>query len=280
MQILQLDRLQQYAREWRLTIEDSFETESSVISRVSRAGESLILKIVKSPGDEWNAGPVVEAFDGKGMVRVFEHTGGAMLLERLQPGMSLSRIEDDREATSILTSVMKDMAPGETPAETPKVEDWGKGFARYLASPDEQVPRQLVRSAQQVFGDLGASQRNVRLLHGDLHHYNVLLDENRGWVAIDPKGVVGEWEYEIGAVLRNPIEQPEQFLSRPIIERRLRPFVDALKLDGERIVAWAFAQAVLSAVWGVEDGHEIRQSNPALRLAEIMQPMVSRRVTI
>ena len=42
------------------------------------------------------------------------------------------------------------------------------------------------------------------LLHGDLQHYNVLLDKDRGWVAIDPKGVVGELEYEVGALLRNP----------------------------------------------------------------------------
>jgi streptomycin 6-kinase len=45
----------------------------------------------------------------------------------------------------------------------------------------------------------------VRLLHGDLQHYNVLLDRKRGWLAIDPKGVVAEGEFELGAALRNPI---------------------------------------------------------------------------
>jgi streptomycin 6-kinase len=40
----------------------------------------------------------------------------------------------------------------------------------------------------------------------DLHHYNVLSDSGRGWLAIDPKGLVGEVEYEVGAAIRNPID--------------------------------------------------------------------------
>ena len=61
-----------------------------------------------------------------------------------------------------------------------------------------------VERAQRLYVGLCASQTSTRLLHGDLHHYNILRDGDRGWVAIDPKGVVGEVEYEIGAALRNP----------------------------------------------------------------------------
>ena len=71
-----------------------------------------------------------------------------------------------------------------------------------------------------MYVDLSGSQRSTRLLHGDLQHYNVLFDTDRGWLAIDPKGVVGELEHEIGAVLRNPDERPDLFLSSSVIERR------------------------------------------------------------
>ena len=268
------DRIQQHAREWRLVIEDSFETETSVISSVTRDGQSLILKTLKSVGDEWNAGQVLDAFDGKAVVRVFEYTGGAMLLERLRPGTSLSEIKDDREATEILVGVMKKMSPREAPAGFATVADWGKGFARYLDSADEQIPRKLVASAQQVFGDLCASQKNVRLLHGDFQHYNVLFDADRGWVAIDPKGVLGELEYEIGAALRNPVERPEQFLSTEVVERRLQQTTSELSLSYERTLAWGFAQAVLSAIWLVEDGYRVMPDIPILRLAELMRLMM------
>lgn len=58
---------------------------------------------------------------------------------------------------------------------------------------------------------LAASQDETTLLHGDLHHYNVLSDVRRGWLAIDPKGVIGEVEYEAGAIFRNPNEMPDLF---------------------------------------------------------------------
>lgn len=103
---------------------------------------------------------------------------------------------------------------------------------------------------------------------------NVLFDSDRGWLAIDPKGVVGEVEHEIGAALRNPFEQPDLFASRSTIERRLKQFTRRLNLDYERTLAWGFAQAVLSAIWGIEDGFVVDATNPSLRLAEVIRPML------
>jgi streptomycin 6-kinase len=269
---------QQHAREWRLEIAQSFETETSVISYVSRDGQSLVLKVVKQQCDEWNAGEVLNAFDGHGVVRVYEHTGGAMLLERLQPGTSLVNLAldgRDEEATDILAGVIKTMSAREVPDDCPTVAMWGKGFDRYLVNEGKKIPRPLVESARQVFTKLVSSQRQPRLLHGDLHHHNVLSDANRGWVAIDPKGVIGETEYEIGAALRNPIAHPELFLSPPVIERRLNQFTKHLALDYERTLAWTFAQAVLSAIWEIEDGSEVSETNSALKLARIIQPMLA-----
>ena len=119
-----------------------------------------------------------------------------------------------------------------------------------------------------------SSQRAPRLLHGDLPHYNVLFDWTRGWLAIDPKGVIGEIEYEIGAVLRNPIERPGLFILPSITERRLQQFRRKLNLDSTRALRWGFAQAVLSAIWEIEDGVIVDTANPALRLAYAIQPMM------
>ena len=264
------DRLQQLARDWHLSIQRSFETETSVISFVTRYDQSLVLKVVKQRNDEWRAGEVLSAFAANGVPRVFEHTGGAMLLERLQPGNSLADLSlagGDEEATEILAGVIGKMSPLATPDGCPKVEDWGKGFERYLATVDGRIPRPLVESAHRFFSDLCVSQQKTRLLHGDLHHYNVLFDSQRGWLAIDPKGVIGEVEYEIGAILRNPFERPDLFLSRSTIERRIEQLTAGLNLNRERVVGWAFAQAVLSAIWQIEDGFEIDKSNTSLKLA-------------
>jgi len=268
-----LARIHQHSQQWQLEIEESFETETSAISFVNRQGESLVLKVIKKAGDdEWNAGEVLSRFAGRSVVRVYEHNAGAMLLERLRPGTSLSALDNDEAATEILAGVLKHMSPAEALHCCPSVADWGQGFARYLASADQQIPRHLVESAQSVFASLSESQTSVRLLHGDFHHYNVLFDANRGWLAIDPKGVIGELEYEVGAVLRNPIDRPEVFLEPQSIVRRLRQFATQLNLKFDRMVGWGFAQAVLSAIWQIEG--EGKVSPACLRLAEIMQRLL------
>jgi streptomycin 6-kinase len=278
-----LDRIQRHAREWGVLVQDTLETESSVISFGTRDVREVVLKVIKRTGDEWSSGEVLEAFDGHGVVRVQEHAPGAVLTERLRPGNSLVEMSlsgRDLEATDILADVMRRMAARassmsqrELPA-CPTVHDWAKGFERYLATGDPQVPRALVEEGRDAFFDLCASQHEPLLLHGDLQHYNVLFDSNRGWLAIDPKGVVGELEYEIGAVLRNPYENPQLFISQSTIERRLKQFTKKLNLNYERTLQWSFAQAVLSAIWSVEDGFAVAPTNPALRLAEAIRPML------
>jgi streptomycin 6-kinase len=64
--------------------------------------------------------------------------------------------------------------------------------------------------------------------------------------AIDPKGVVGELAYETGAALRNPCDRPELFAAPATIPRQVDCFACVLRLDGRRILAWAFAQAILA----------------------------------
>jgi streptomycin 6-kinase len=86
---------------------------------------------------------------------------------------------------------------------------------------------------------------------------------------------VGEVEFEIGAALRNPRARPELFANSPTVEKRLRRFASRLSIDSERVLGWAFAQAVLSAIWEIEDGLPVNASNVSLRLAQAIGPMLA-----
>jgi streptomycin 6-kinase len=252
-----LERLRRHAVEWDVAIESTEETQSSIIAYGTRGATHVVLKLVKDEGDEWNSGEVVQAFDGRGVARVHEHTGGALLLERLQPGQSLVALcerGDDEAATDVLASVIERMAPRATPAKCVMLDDFAASFDRYLTANDARVPRAVVVHAQETFAELCRSQNGKRLLHGDLQHSNVLFDNDRGWVAIDPKGVVGELEYELAAFLRNPTEQPQLSTDPRVFDRRVRQLTTALELDLTRVRRWAFAQSVLSAIWDWEDG--------------------------
>ena len=254
------ERIEERLRDWKVQVIRSLETESSVVVLGTRADQPVVLKVMREAGDEWQSGAVLDAFAGGGMVRIYERVEGAVLLERLQPATPLAVLAvggRDEEATEILAGVIERLSPARALDSAPTASDWGRGFHRYLASGDEQIPKALVERGERVYSELAATQKNTRLLHGDLQHYNVLFDSVRGWVAIDPKGVVGEIEYEIGASLRNPAESPELFRSPATIGRRIRQYEAALHLDADRMLAWAFAEAVLSAIWLVEDGYAV-----------------------
>jgi len=197
---------------------------------------------------------------------------GAALFERLDPGEALATLTlagRDDEATDILAMMLGRMAPGDPPEWCPTVARWGEAFARYAATGDERISRTLVEPAQRVYSELCATQREPALLHGDLHHYNVLSDRARGWCAIDPKGVVGELEFELGAALRNPIDRPDLYASLDVAERRLERFGLVLGVDIGRARGWCFAQAVLSAIWSIEDG-AAAEAEGALQLARAL----------
>jgi streptomycin 6-kinase len=256
-----------------VTIERTLATDTSVIIHGQRASQPVVLKVVKLPGDEWRCGEIAARFGGRGIVQVYEYAEGAALFERLDPGEPLAVLAKsgrDDEATDILAILLGRMSPLDPPEWCPAASIFGEAFARYLASGDERVPRELIEPAQRIYSDLCRTERNPALLHGDLHHYNVLSDNVRGWCAVDPKGVVGELEYEIGAALRNPIDRPDLFAKLDVVERRLAQFGLALGIDVGRARGWCFAQAVLSAIWSVEDGKAGAASDAALDLARVL----------
>ncbi len=272
-------RITRHLRNWSVEVEYTSETETSVLLFGRRAETPVVLKVVREPGDEWHSGEVLAAFGGRGVARVYECAEGAVLLERLSPGIPLAQLAlagQDDEATDILAEVIAAMSPESPRPGTASVLDWAAGFERYAAATDARIPRDLLAEAQRVYLELSGSQAHIRLLHGDLQHYNVLCDARRGWLAIDPKGVVGELEFELGALLRNPVDRPDWLAQAAVVDRRLTRLTAKLRIDRRRALRWGFAQGVLSAVWTVEDGFPLDARNPGLSLARTIRPMLDR----
>lgn len=272
------DRQRDLTRRWRVSVDGWIDRPSSAIAFGQRDGQPVALKVVKAKGDEWNAGSIVAAFEGRGVVRVLEHEPGGMLVERAVPGTSLVDIVSagrDDDAIDVLARVATTIGARKAPAGAATAEHWGRAFATYRASGDDQVPAALVQYAEATYFDLCATQRERRLLHGDLQHYNVVFDAMRGWLAIDPKGVVAEAEFEVGPFLRNPHGMSELYSHSAVVARRLTRFCSASQLEFGRALRWAFAQAVLSAIWDVEDDGITKSDGPALLLARAIEPFLS-----
>lgn len=275
-------RLETLSHRWGVSLHRTVETPGSLLGFGAREGRGVVLKVVRTPHEEWDAGAVVAAFAGHGMVRALEHLPGAVLLEEVRPGtplVDLVRQRRDDEATDVLVGVIQEMAAAEPDTRgLPTAEDWAPAFGEYLAGraeavQPEAVGTELVGAARDMYMELCGSQHRVRLLHGDLQHYNVLLDRDRGWLAIDPKGIVAELEFELGVALRNPAGA-EDLLTPPAMARRVDRFAWGLDVQAGRVVGWAFAQAVLSAIWLLEDGQDVRPDTPALLAARAARALI------
>jgi streptomycin 6-kinase len=260
------------ARIWGVEIHECSESETSWFGFGVRGGLEVVLKRSKRRSDEWHSGNILRQFAGRGMVRPYEYSEGAVLLERLRPATSLSEIalKDDARATDILAGIIEQSSGAVPLPGTPTVQDWGRSFERPVAGVRQSVPPLLFERAHEIYLKLAATQSGVRLLHGDLHHDNVLFDASRGWLAIDPKGVVGETEFEIGAMLRNPARAAGLIANKRTVERRVQQLAERLGIDAQRVLEWGFAQAVLSAVWSVEDGAAVTPDAPVLQLARAL----------
>ena len=247
-------------RRWSIKMGPPFDGLSyNYVAPALRAdGTPLVLKCY--PSDEFSAeAAALRIYGGMGAVALldFDPDLGVMLLERINPGVMLSTLEDDERATSVAASIMRELRhPAPAEHTFPTVGDWALG----IESLREQFnggtgpfPPHLVDRAERLYAELLPSQGAPIVLHGDLHHYNILSAERRPWLAIDPHGVVGEAEYEVGALVRNPTPQ---FLSWPnldrLLARRLDQLADELGFDRARIHGWSVATAVLSAWWTFE----------------------------
>jgi streptomycin 6-kinase len=217
----------------------------------------------------------LQHYAGRGMVQLLEadFEQQIFLLERIRPGVELVSIKDDDAATRIAAEVMQKLWRPDLSDHHPlTVENWTTGMQKIRPNFEGTTgpfPEYLVDAAEQIFADFIPSQGERVLLHGDLHHWNMLSATRTPWLAIDPKGVVGEREYEIGAWIRNPdLDQFSAAELKSMQLRRLDIFVEMLGFDRQRMIGWSLAQAILSSWWVVEDHGKVGWQ--AIRCAEIL----------
>lgn len=246
-----------YLSYWRLRRDGAaIETPHARLWPVlTAAGEPAMLK-VSDEAEEQNAHRLLRWWDGDGAARLLAHEGPAILIERAV-GDSLRQrsIEgDDEGCTTILCQVLHRLhrprsAP---PAELVCLRTW---FA-HLLQPRAALPP-LLEQCRSLALTLLQDEQDIRPLHGDLHHDNVLDFGARGWLAIDPKRLLGDRAFDYTTMFSNPdlcgpgihvATRPERFAAR------LQQVSALAGIERRRLLRWIAASAGLSAVWFRDDG--------------------------
>ncbi len=268
--------LEECERSWGLVLQSPFPLSYNYVAPATlRDGTDVVLKVgIPSPELRTEIAALRE-YTGRGVVQLLDADvdRGLLLLERIKPGTPLVELDDDEAATAVAADLMEELWQPVPPDHSfPAVADWAVGLQRLRARYDGEtgpLPVRLVEIAEEQFATLLSSGTKPVLLHGDLHHGNILRSERRPWLALDPKGVIGEPAYEVGALLRNPLPQLlRSGNARRTLARRVDQLPERLSFDRRRLLGWGVAQAVLSAWWMIEDhgsGWE-----PSIAVAEIL----------
>jgi streptomycin 6-kinase len=230
---------------------EAITTPSSLLLPVRRHGAPVMLKIARQE-EERRGGRLMTWWDGCGAARVLEHDDHALLLERATGPRRLAAMVAagrDDEATRILCAVADRLhAPRRgPPPELVPLSRWFEALA-----PAARSQGGLLAEADAAARDLLADPREPVVLHGDIHHGNVLDAGARGWLAIDPKGLWGERTFDFVNILRNP--DAATALAPGRFDRQVDVLVDAVALDRHRLLKWTLAFAGLSASWHLADG--------------------------
>ncbi len=243
------------------------------VAFAKRGKEDVMLKI-GVPNPELNSEmAALKLFNGDGACQLLacDEERGFLLLERLNPGTVLADITDDDERTNIAVDVMQkiwrpaeilesgsklpDVKQQAVPLQSfIKLTDWFgelKNIRPHFNGGTGPFPKKLLERVESVLPELLADE-NVKLIHGDFHHFNILLS-GRGWLAIDPKGVIGPAGYEIGPLMINPWGSLSDGVSfKAQTKRRMSILSERLGWERETILNWATAHAVLSTWWDTQ----------------------------
>lgn len=219
-------------------------------------GSPAVLKLnFPEPESEHEAGALA-CWDGVGAVRLLarDDERRALLVERCLPGTPLWELEEPRAneiAASVLCELWKARPVGAFRSLGDEAARWAASLSATWEAAGRPFEKQLLDEAVTFLRNAQSFPEDAVLLHQDLHGGNILRSE-RGWLAIDPKPLLGEREFDLASLLRDRREQlgddPD---AADRIRRRLDFFVGRLGLDRERVRGWGIAHAL---AWGFENG--------------------------
>lgn len=268
-------RLDELAARWQLTLQPPFKLSYNYVAPVIRAdGTTAVLKIGYPSPELLTEMETLRLYNGRFACQLLasDPTQYAMLLEQIQPGQPLWSLADDEAETKAAAQLMQQLwqsISAEDHPILPTLARWTGALLRlgdYFEDGFGPFPRRLVETAVSLRAELLADDIPPMLLHGDFHHENVLTAQRQPWLALDPKGVIGDPAYDVGAYLYNPITK--HVAEKNLIARRIDIFSEILNIDRQRLISWGIVQAVISAVWSYKD-HD-NSLSPTLLVADVL----------
>ena len=255
---------------WSLKVEKPFANLSYnfVAPCVCENGNAVLKIALPLDNPEiYSEARFLQTANGRGAIRLlkFEEKRRAMLLERAMPGANLKEVfhENSEKAVEVSIEIMHEVLR-KAPKDSTflRLDDWFDNF--FTKAQNTNFPFDFQKKAREFYEESSSNSKNKFLIHGDLHHENILSATRESFLAIDPKGIVGDVGYEISVFLNNHLWW---LASEPNLREKLnaavQKFSEAFAIEPKDLRKWACAQKILSAWWTFEDNGENWESELA-----------------
>ncbi|RIX28013.1 aminoglycoside phosphotransferase family protein [Amnibacterium setariae] len=231
---------------------ERWTTPSSDLAAGVLAGEPVIVKAARIE-EERRGNRLMAWWSEHGGLPVLRADGDAILMRRAGRSLlDLPLAEADRVIADVAVGLRALPAP---PFPLVPLAVWFRDLV------DRPHADPLLDRAGAVARELLARPAAAVVLHGDLHHGNV-LDQGGRWVPIDPKGLVGHPAFDVANACCNP--SAEAAADR--LDARLALFSTRLGLDVGELADWVLAWCGLSICWASEAGQDLACRTVAERL--------------
>jgi streptomycin 6-kinase len=224
------------------------------------SGESVAIKVGVPNAELYTEMEALRLYNGKGAIRLIDEDRelGAILIKRAKPGTMLWELGDNLEETRMAATIISQLpVPEPSTHHLPTFEKWVERafrLTRTTLDPQARMPRDLLDRAEVVYHTIERETTERVVLHGDLHHDNIVFDAEAGWVAIDPKGVIGPPCVEMGRYMMNGLPDGlsiDQHMD--MIRERVQIFGAELGYPQETVAACGFVDCILGHCWSFED---------------------------
>jgi len=182
---------------------------------------------------------------------------GALLLERILPGDDLNSVPSLSEQVVVAGGLICNVPlPIQDVGIFPTYRNWmdrALAKTRFTNVPNEV--HSLLGNAEEFYRDIELLKRPDMLLHGDLHHWNILHDRGGQWRAIDPHGVIGPAFMECARFMNNHLCRVEGQARLAHLDNMISYFSEAFGESKQTISQGFFVLSVLSVCWICEEAN-------------------------
>ncbi|WP_394178027.1 aminoglycoside phosphotransferase family protein [Yoonia maritima] len=229
------------------------QSKIATIWKVERKGRPAALKIYHDGDskDEWPGFALLASRKGNGAVEIFDTHDGMAVMEWLDgPSLGdMSRTGNDDEASAILGTTAAALHAVNADCDLPLLTDRVNALLQFRAQSGwPQHTTEVIRAAQSLAHSMIKNQRNIRLLHGDLHHDNI-RQGTRGYVAYDAKGLIGDPAYDLASAFLNPMDAPARVGCHARMIRMAAILANTTGISAKRLLDWAAVHCALTIAW-------------------------------